>query len=526
MKKHLLLFVLVLLASALQAQYRDMYSLLYHDKTDCFYEIYSSMQQRNGDHVIDIYLLEDVGEDDGVPFGRTSYKISSDNLTIIDTLFVVDTARSFTFLSRNPRGEGNIRVAFEYHRDSDSTFVRISHFTDDNLHTLPEEDNVVPICEGFAWQGSRRSLIDGSGDLIMTYFKSLNEMYSDQYIVRVGLDGTLKHQALLNENQIPDVNPLRVLKENPLQYYQWHYLSYLYGNNLPVDVLDSTFNKNTVVLNRVLDSVLIFSHAIDSMLTINVYVYDYLTFNYQTEMIPVGGDEVLVAAEYTHDTNFYATTQDRGVAVAKYDLSTNQLKGYAVFNDNHGYYSTGQPMGLKMMDDGTVYFIYKEYGCYPEDGVVVVKMDLNLDVEWKRFCKLGGVKMYAPLESITVCDNGDGGEKGVAWCGYANKNGYNNNLGWSYFLLNHDGPVGMDENGIVVRPYAYYPNPAQDQLRLHYSPDVQPKQIELYDLQGRLVKTQRTGLESINLQGLSAGTYTMRVTLEDGKVFSDKVVKE
>ncbi len=25
---------------------------------------------------------------------------------------------------------------------------------------------------------------------------------------------------------------------------------------------------------------------------------------------------------------------------------------------------------------------------------------------------------------------------------------------------------------------------------------------------------------------LSAGTYTMRVTLEDGKMFSDKVVKE
>ena len=93
--------------------------------------------------------------------------------------------------------------------------------------------------------------------------------------------------------------------------------------------------------------------------------------------------------------------------------------------------------------------------------------------------------------------------------------------------VNPDGYLDTDEIIVQnVRSYEYWPNPAQDELHLHYSPDVKPTQIELYDLQGRLVRTQRTGLESLNLQGLSAGTYTMRVTLEGGKVFSDKVVKE
>ena len=77
-----------------------------------------------------------------------------------------------------------------------------------------------------------------------------------------------------------------------------------------------------------------------------------------------------------------------------------------------------------------------------------------------------------------------------------------------------------------LRPYLFYPNPAQNQLHLQFSPDVTPKTIELYDLQGRLVHTQRNGLESLNLQGLASGAYTMRVTLEDGKVFTDKIVKE
>ena len=41
-----------------------------------------------------------------------------------------------------------------------------------------------------------------------------------------------------------------------------------------------------------------------------------------------------------------------------------------------------------------------------------------------------------------------------------------------------------------------------------------------------MVRSQRNDLENLNLQGLSSGTYTMHVTLENGKVFSDKVVKE
>ena len=63
------------------------------------------------------------------------------------------------------------------------------------------------------------------------------------------------------------------------------------------------------------------------------------------------------------------------------------------------------------------------------------------------------------------------------------------------------------------------------QTHLQYSLDTTATQIELYDLQGRMVRSQRNDLENLNLQGLSSGTYTMHVTLENGKVFSDKVVK-
>ena len=86
-------------------------------------------------------------------------------------------------------------------------------------------------------------------------------------------------------------------------------------------------------------------------------------------------------------------------------------------------------------------------------------------------------------------------------------------------------PLGT-EVSLSYETIGVYPNPANDYLRLHYSPDVEPRQIELYDLQGRLVRSQGSGLESLNLQGLAPGQYVMKVTLTDGTSFSDKVVKE
>ena len=37
---------------------------------------------------------------------------------------------------------------------------------------------------------------------------------------------------------------------------------------------------------------------------------------------------------------------------------------------------------------------------------------------------------------------------------------------------------------------------------------------------------QRSGFERIDMSRLPAGTYTWRVMMEDGKIYSDKVVKE
>lgn len=525
MKKHLLpLLIFAFAATTLQAQNSDLYSILYHERAGYAYSVCHSMQQRDGDYIIDTYLYEDLGNYNYVPVGYVYYKVSSDTHAIIDSLFVEAALPYTTFLARDPWSEGNIRATFEYREDCDSTFLRIFHFPDNDLHTNPEEDVVVPLCNGLGYGDHYGFVLDSVGDLVITYYKSIAEFCSDQYIARIGLDGTLKQQALMAENLMADIGPLRVLKESPLQYYQWYQDFNHPYTDLTVYVIDSLFHRDTVVLDGILNRELIGTHPYDS--TFNIYVYEYLTINSEAEVIPAGGDDVLVAAQYTHDTNFYALTEDCGVAVAKYDLSTKQLKGYAVFNDFHWYSSTGHPLGLKMMSDGTVYFIYKEHG-HPDESINIVKMDVNLNVEWKRFCKTWNINIYGWFNPSFTFEDETGEEKGVMWNGYALKDGNYDMTGWVNFFLNHDGPVNdLSEFGIEVRPYAFYPNPTQSELHLSYSPDVQPARIELYDLQGRLLHRQTQGLERLGFEGIAAGQYLMKVTLKDGKEFTDKVVKE
>ena len=41
----------------------------------------------------------------------------------------------------------------------------------------------------------------------------------------------------------------------------------------------------------------------------------------------------------------------------------------------------------------------------------------------------------------------------------------------------------------------------------------------------KILSPKTASLESLSMEGLAAGQYVMKVTMEDGKVFTDKVIK-
>ena len=471
------------------------------------------MRQQDDDFIVNTYLFEDIGNYDYIPLGYMFYKMSPITLALTDSLFMADTTMTpACSFAPNPQGEGNIRTILEYHGECDSTFLRISHFPDNDLYINPSEDVVVPLCEGSFSSGI--SFVDSSDDLVIQYYKEIDAIHYDIYAARFGLDGTLKCHTLLHESSVHGVSQLQVLQESPLKYYQYGLEASGDDLNLIVYVVDTLFHKNPIIINRILSEV-VHPYFIE---------HEYLNIDGSTQVIPVGGDDILVASKYLYEPTQDPMEDEYGVVVAKYDIRTMQQKGYIVFNDYPGIYRPAECLGIKMMTDGTVYFLYKETG-YPEESFIAVKMDTDLNVEWKRFCKTDDIIIMRWFEHSTLNKDEQGEEKGIAWAGYGLKPG-NTNGALICLLLNHDGTVGMNEGGIEVRPYAFYPNPVKEQLHMQFSPDVQPAQVELYDLQGRLVRTQSKAFESIDISRLPAGTYTLRVTLEDGKVYTDKVVKE
>ena len=199
-------------------------------------------------------------------------------------------------------------------------------------------------------------------------------------------------------------------------------------------------------------------------------------------------------------------------------------KNLITFNEWTGQDTEATCFGLQKMSDGALYLLYSDMNPEYQQMTFAVKMDPDFNVEWKRFFKISEkVELFSTAHCIPATDNE--GNEVMAITGDC-IDIQNNQIGMFYFFLTHDGTVGVNEGDIEVRPYCFYPNPVQDLIHMQFSPDVQPKQIELYDLQGRLVRTQSKAFESIDMSQLPSGTYTMRVTLEDGKTYSDKVVKE
>ena len=150
----------------------------------------------------------------------------------------------------------------------------------------------------------------------------------------------------------------------------------------------------------------------------------------------------------------------------------------------------------------------------------VTKLTDDFEILWKKSYTKDDT-FFRPRYLTNTSDGG------CLVVGYVRKGEtYYDNPHYNMFALklNANGTTGTNEI-IVKDEMFFYPNPVKDQLLMQFSPDVQPKQIELYDLQGRLVSTQSKAFESIDMSQLPAGTYTMRVTMQDGNTFSDKVVK-
>ena len=213
---------------------------------------------------------------------------------------------------------------------------------------------------------------------------------------------------------------------------------------------------------------------------------------------------------------------NRAIALIKYDshFDIQNLSFPSAYNDSVDRIAFNQ--GMTSVGDSVFFVCHADYEEWAEEvpnRIIVTKTDKDANIIWQRCYQADTQKLFKPY-SITATNDGGCLVTG----GWRIPNQYIANIFVLKFFA--DGSLSVPEMEEFVRPYNFYPNPAKEQLYMQFSPDVQPAQIELYDLQGRLVRSQSKAFESIDMSQLPAGTYTLRVTMEDGKTYSDKVVKE
>ena len=498
LKKTLLLLAVFLYAVFVHAQ---TYDSIIHQAGRYDLDMREDMMQlRDGSILVHVEMFE-VDEQGGYvgDYGNLFYKVSRNGATIMDSVFIADNDLNWFLLKRNPFDDDNVFAKLVRDLENHRTDLCIRFF-DDDLNFYPEKEVWVPVSDTLFPPLKDAYMMDEKGDIIIHC-----PLPDYALFMRVGLDGTVKTRSEIPFSTFPSLGYISGPRMggfhlSPTQYGFWGRALPDY-DTLKIVGLDSLFNQTGILTpgNGTAG----------------------ISFRYGNKERVLDWDEksFLVSSTY-HPFN---PQVKNGVYLARYRKETLEIEDIRYFETKPyitgmgGVIGCAAPFGLAKAPDGNIYFAYTTYILprFPYGQISVVKMDANFNIIWQRFCL--EPEGYCRVGSdLAVLDDG-----GVAVGGmiYGTPPEF-------FLLVFDDNGVSIGESASALRPYAYWPNPAKDALHLHFSPDVQPAQAELYDLQGRLVRTWRNGLETLSLQGLAPGTYTLRVALKDGTVFTDKVVKE
>lgn len=99
----------------------------------------------------------------------------------------------------------------------------------------------------------------------------------------------------------------------------------------------------------------------------------------------------------------------------------------------------------------------------------------------------------------------------------------NENNGYPVFVQRN--PLNVGEN-ITENEISVFPNPAKDHIKVKLSGKSECQSVEIYSLDGRMVKQQTADFETINIECLDAGIYIIKARMIDGNETAIKLVKE
>ena len=93
-----------------------------------------------------------------------------------------------------------------------------------------------------------------------------------------------------------------------------------------------------------------------------------------------------------------------------------------------------------------------------------------------------------------------------------------------YVSLNMVASLGTNDLVAESKKVSLYPNPAKSTVNFKNADKI--KSIDIYESTGRKFKTVKLESESINVSDLKSGSYYLEITLNDGTLSFEKLIKE
>lgn len=93
-----------------------------------------------------------------------------------------------------------------------------------------------------------------------------------------------------------------------------------------------------------------------------------------------------------------------------------------------------------------------------------------------------------------------------------------------YATLTMAASLATDEVAAQSKKIVLYPNPAKETVNFKNADKI--KSIDVYEATGRKVKSVKVNGENISVSDLKSGSYYFEITLKDGSVAYEKLIKE
>lgn len=486
MKKYILILALLVLAFATSAQNYNTW--LHHGnypESQCY-----DIIEMSDDNLV---VREATFDENGGDIAYILYKITPQG-ELLDSLFIEDhNVYALNPFLRDPYNS-NSNIMTSFYTLDDVNYYKATYF-DDNLDITDEVvteyyDNCdIP----------RKFFIDSNNDLICR-----SKLDDDNFcLVRMGLDGTLKTQSL----PIPKQSGTNIVLEHPVFELSSEPLRYGYvlyrDNDITIDIYDENFTKlDTKTVNRFED-------------------WQFYTSIYTN-------------ACGTGDGGFFITAEAGKIQGQSIVHTCLLLKFNADFEIESGYCLEGYTFGNYpqcyyenrnlCVTDNNIYLVWKQkkdrYDKLSRQLLYVTCLDRNLNLVWDRYSiEVLDYGMFANY-GITALKNG-----GVAISGWLA-----DEMSWSeskdIYAVIFDNYLSTDEISASENPFVCYPNPAKDVVQIEFSESIDCQSVAIYSIDGRLLKSQNNNFDKINIANLTPGLYLIKVRMNDGKEFTERIVKE